>query len=606
MYCCGYISVTLESSTLSQSDGMPDEQLNDQVAIAQTRVLLDSVRINAMASFITAMAVVVLVSREHSLYFLIPWFCIFALIIFARFLHSRSVAKAELGVDNYKRVLIALTAFSVLTSTAWGTLGYFSIDDEMLVTSLIVLMVFTGLVANAAATLAASLPVCIGFIVPILVPAAIKFYSFGETQFYWVTALIILYLTITLINIRRIRESFRQSIELRFENLGLIEGLKTENAKTQAALENAEQANMAKSRFFAAASHDLRQPLQSLSMFTATLATENCDKSQRKIVGQIENSVRSLEGLFNSLLDISSLDAGTLKFHKQHVSLQVLVNQIAQEFNEQARLKSLSFDVDVGDDAVYTDPVLFGRLMRNLIENAIRYTKSGGITIRSEIVDDHIQLSVIDTGIGISTEMQSRVFDEFVQLNNPERDRTKGLGLGLSIVQRICKLLEIKLNLVSIVDRGTAFSIDIERGDASLLTQQSDSGTDYSAVAQLFVIIIDDEEDARLSLEGLLFAWGCEVMVAGSGEEAVKQLREYGTIPDVLITDYRLRNNETGGDAMVRIREYCGNELPTIVVTGDIAPDRLIEIDKLNVPVLHKPCSPERLRSLLHNVAISG
>lgn len=584
---------------------MSEVLINDRVAIAQTRVLLDSVRINAIASFLTATAVVVLVSQEHTLSFLVPWFIIFTLIILARFLHSRSIAKLELSVDNYKRVLIALTGFSVLTGSAWGILGYFSIEDEKLVTSLIVLMVFTGLVANAAATLAASLPVCIGFIVPILLPAAIKFYSFGEAQFYWVTALIFLYLTITLINIRRFRESFRQSIELRFENLGLIEGLKTENAKTQAALENAEQANMAKSRFFAAASHDLRQPLQSLSMFTATLATENRDTSQQKIVGQIENSVRSLEGLFNSLLDISSLDAGTLKFQKQHVSLQVLVNQIAQEFKEQASLKSLSFDVDVGDDAVFTDPVLFGRLMRNLIENAIRYTKSGGITIHSEIADDHIQLSVIDTGVGISTDMQSRVFDEFVQLNNPERDRTKGLGLGLSIVQRICRLLDIKLNLVSIVDRGTAFSVDVELGDASLLTQQSESDADYSAVAQLFVIIVDDEEDARLSLEGLLLAWGCEVMVAGSGEEAVKQLTEYDTIPDVLISDYRLRKNETGRDAMMRIREYCGNYLPTIIVTGDIAPDRLIEIDKLNVPVLHKPCSPERLRSLLHNVAIS-
>jgi len=191
-------------------------------------------------------------------------------------------------------------------------------------------------------------------------------------------------------------------------------------------------------------------------------------------------------------------------------------------------------------------------------------------------------------------------------LNNPERDRSKGLGLGLSIVQRICSLLDISLSLESIINRGSIFAISIERGDVSLLTQQTESDIDYSAVQHLFVLIIDDEEDVRLSLEGLLCAWGCEVMVAGSGEEAVEQLAEYDSVPDVVISDYRLRNNETGSDALAQIRAYCGEELPGIIVTGDIAPERLIEIDRLDVPVLHKPCSPERLRMLLQNISLSG
>lgn len=575
------------------------EMLSDQVAIAKTRIILSSVKINVVASLITATMVLLILGREQPLSFLLPWYVVFVVMTVFRLIHSNAYDKTELNEHNYKEVISHLTLLTLTAGSLWGILGFYSINSENLTTSIVLLMIFTGLVANAAATLSYILPTFMCFIFPIMLPPALKFYSFGEAQFYWITALILFYLAIVLINTRGIRSSLKQSIELRFANLELIEDLKVQNAKTQAALDVAEQANLAKSRFFAAASHDLRQPLQSLSMFTATLAAQSEESGQKKIVSQIEKSVQSLEGLFNALLDISSLDAGTLKVRKQHFALQDEVNRIAGDFSEVARAKSLSINIVVKDEVVYTDPVLFGRIVRNLLENAVRYTQEGKIEVRSVVANGQIRLSIGDTGIGISKDMQSRIFGEFVQLNNPERDRNKGLGLGLSIVRRICTMLDVQLSLDSDINKGTTFTLGIERGDRSEIAKQTPSLEPLEGVLDLFVLIIDDEEDVRLSLEGLLLTWGCVVMVASSGGEAIQQIKEYGACPDVLISDYRLRNNETGADAIAMVRLHCDRSLPAIIVTGDIDPERLIEMDNLNIPVLHKPCNTQQLRSLL-------
>lgn len=573
--------------------------LVDRVAIAQTQVILNSVKVNVIAGLVTAFVALLIVRDQISFHFLILWFVAFVLVTIARVYYAHSIEKVVLNENNYKGVVVNLTILATVGGSLWGLLGFMCINSDDLLTSTVLLMIFTGLVANAAATLSSILPIFIGFSFAVMLPAAYKFYSFGEFEFYWITALIFLYLSVTLINIRGVRSSLKQSVQLRYENIDLIEGLKIENAKTQAALEKAEQANLAKSRFLAASSHDLRQPLQSLSMFTATLSEKIQDAGEKKIVTQIEKSVKSLEGLFNALLDISSLDAGTLKVNKQHFRLKPFVHQVADEFAQQAQANNLWFDAAVEDVVVYTDPVLLGRILRNLIENAIRYTPSGGIRISGTAINVHVTLCVVDTGLGISEDKHAYIFGEFVQLNNPERDRNKGLGLGLSIVRRLSTMLDLELTLESTIGEGASFTVRVDRGDANLVTQYKSTDVITTGMQDLFILVIDDEEDVRLSLEGLLQTWGCVVMVSSSGEEAVTQIKEYGSTPDVIISDYRLRNNANGGDAIRSVRKHCGVDLPAIIVTGDIAPERLIEIDKLKLPVLHKPCNPDLLRSIL-------
>jgi len=582
---------------------MTDGLFKDRVMVAQAQLALNSVKSNVIATLITSTIILLMLLQQAPMDFLIPWYMLFLALLALRYYHVRSFEKYALSTSNVGKTLRSLSVLVFASGCMWGALGIIYVNIDSPVISVILLMIFTGLVANASATMASVLPLYLCFTFPILVPTAIKFYSFGDPQYNWLTLLIVVYITVSFLNTTRLRAAMRKSILLSFENLDLIENLRVENSKTEAALENAEQANAAKSRFFAAASHDLRQPLQSLSMFTTTLATYIETPSQRKIVSHIDNSVRSLEGLFNALLDISTLDAGTLKLRQQHFYLKPIIDDLSVGFNELIVGKQLTLLVDVDDHVVYSDPILLNRIVQNLVENAFRYTQAGSVTVATELVDSKVVLSVTDTGMGIPEEKRNRIFEEFVQLNNPGRDRNKGLGLGLSIVSRICSLLNMPLNVESELGKGSVFSIGIELGDISQVVKQDARNSVFpSTLDGMFVLVIDDEEDIRISMEGLLCVWGCTVMVASSGKEAVQQLIEYGSCPNALITDYRLQDNETGADALALVRKHCKTKVPAIVITGDIAPDKLLEIDKLNLPVLHKPCNADQLQTYLRSV----
>jgi len=307
------------------------------------------------------------------------------------------------------------------------------------------------------------------------------------------------------------------------------------------------------------------------------------------------------------LLDISSLDAGTLKLNQQHFHLKPLISNLAIELVELTNSKNLALTIEVDDVVVFTDPLLLGRVVRNLVNNAVRYTHTGGVTLSTKQQDDKIILSVCDTGRGIPREQKERIFDEFVQLNNPGRDRSKGLGLGLSIVRRICQLLDMTLQVESVEGQGSEFTVDLPVGDKTEVVRPEVSATVTPYVFDgVFVLVIDDEEEIQLSMEGLLGEWGCTVMVAGSGNEAVKQLIEFESCPHAIITDYRLQDNETGEQALKLVNEHCGANIPAIIITGDIAPERLVEIDKLALPVLHKPCNALQLQTYLYSILASA
>ncbi|MBX2839342.1 MAG: hybrid sensor histidine kinase/response regulator [Gammaproteobacteria bacterium] len=582
---------------------MTDGLFKDRVTVALARLALDNVKSNVIATFVASTILLLMLLQQAPRDFLIPWYIVFLVLLAARYYQVSSYEKTPLTIDNVDQTLRIFSVLVFFSGCMWGVLGIVYVHADNPVLSVVLLMIYTGLVANASATMASVLPLYLFFVSPILIPTAYKFYLQGDQQNYWITALIILYLTVSFINTFRIRTALRRLILLSFENLELIENLKTENSKTESALEKAEEANQAKSRFFAAASHDLRQPLQSLSMFTTTLAAQLETKSQKKIVSHIDNSVRSLEGLFNALLDISTLDAGTIKLGQKHFYLKPLVEEIAAGFHELTIGKPLTLNVDIDDVVVYSDPVLLNRVLQNLVENAYRYTRAGSVTIATELVGDKVSLSVSDTGVGIPEENRDRIFEEFVQLNNPGRNREKGLGLGLSIVNRICNLLNMPLRVESVVGEGSVFTVDIALGDSTQVTQNDVRNSVFPAnLNDMFVLVIDDEEHILLAMEGLLEAWGCSVMIAKSGAEAIQQLIEYGSCPDAIITDYRLKDNETGGDALELIRKHCQTNVPAIIITGDIAPDRLLEIDKLNLPVLHKPCNADQLQHHLRSI----
>lgn len=572
-----------------------------KLRVASARLLVDNLPVAIFGTWATATAFLFMLFQDFPRQLLLGWYLVVCVLTAARYVHYRHISVSPLTESTVNPTINRLTLYSICSGSIWGVLGYAVVSVERPVISVILLMIFTGLIATASATMAHVLKIFVTFVVFSMVPTAFKFYTLGEPQYYWICALIFLYIITVLAASRGIRKSTAQAIELQFQNLDLVDSLTQQNAKTEAALLEAQRASSAKTRFFAAANHDLRQPLHSLGLFTATLANQVENTEQRHIVDHIDNSVKSLEDLFNSILDISALDAGTLKVHKQHFNIRDYFDRIAPDLAELAKEKNLYLKVDVEDHIVYTDPTLLHRVVNNLAANAIAYTEHGGVTIVSELVGTGLQISVIDTGKGIADEQVYAIFDEFVQLDNPERDRTKGLGLGLSIVQRITDLLDIELNLQTKAGEGSTFHIVIEGGDPAQakLAAEANSPTEHSLDDQ-FILVIDDEAEARLAMEGLLLSWSCEVMLASSGAEAVQQLEEYGKIPDIIISDFRLRVNENGGDAIHSIKQHFDIDVPAIIITGDTAPEQLREIDKLQLPTLHKPCKPVELKALLY------
>lgn len=390
---------------------------------------------------------------------------------------------------------------------------------------------------------------------------------------------------------RTTKESFR----LRFENVDLIEDLKIEK-------EAAEKANNAKSKFLAAASHDLRQPLHALTLFSSALEDSLNDKTKAiELIGQINDSVDALQGLFNALLDISRLDAGTLICDNTHFNSSTLFEKLQNDFSPLAKEKQLSMHWDMTPVTLYTDPTLLELILRNLVSNALRYTSKGEIQITLAPENEKLCISVADTGIGIQPEKQSLIFDEFVQLHNPERDRTKGLGLGLSIVKRVAKLIESDIHIESTFGEGTVFSITVQKGDPTAIEQQVDERADSIAPSSTNVVVVDDEVAILQGMKSLLEGWGYGVVVAGDVDSAISLLDKSQIVPDSIVADYRLRENKTGVEAIKKIREHYGIEIPALIVSGDIAQDRLQQIKNDGLEMLHKPLKPARLRSFLNN-----
>lgn len=360
----------------------------------------------------------------------------------------------------------------------------------------------------------------------------------------------------------------------------------------------AERANTAKSRFFAAASHDLRQPLHALSLFVATLKARNRQVETQPLIDNIEASTAAMELLFNALLDISRLDAGAIEPRPVHFSLERLFADLDKQFSALAMDKQLSLRFRGTVPALYSDPLLIERILANLVANAIRYTDDGGVLVTCRPRGRTVCLAVYDTGRGIPEDQQESVFQEFVQLHNAARDRSKGLGLGLAIVSRLGRLLGHRVVLRSRPGHGSVFSIDVPLGDPSLIQTPASPAVPGKMPADALVLLVDDETAILRGMAELFDNWNIDLVTAHSVAEAEQWLASIERTPDVIVTDYRLPDDD-GLAVVARLRERYGRDIPAILVTGDTAPETLQRITQAGLPLLHKPLRPAKLRALL-------
>ncbi|WP_353860712.1 PAS domain S-box protein [Azospirillum formosense] len=380
---------------------------------------------------------------------------------------------------------------------------------------------------------------------------------------------------------------------------GIVRNI-TERRRAEDALRaskaEADRANVAKSKFLAAASHDLRQPVQAMMLFQSALAERLDGHPAVPLLDSMGLAMNGLRMLLDSLLDVSKLDAGLIVPQLQDLAIGPIIEQLGAEYHPQAQAKGLRLRVVPCTLTIRSDPALLMRILRNLVENALRYTERGGLLIGCRRRGDRLRIEVMDSGIGIPSDKHDEVFEEFFQVGNQERDRSKGLGLGLAVVRRLARLLGHTVHLRSRLGRGSAFCIDVP-----LVSRQA-TGAAPSAARLVpddgrgMILVIDDEPLIRLGLQAMLEGWGYRVLTAGSIEDAVQHI-ESGEWPSAILADYRLRDGKTGLDAIRAVCERLRASVPATIITGDTAPERLAEARAGGHTLLHKPIAAHELRN---------
>ncbi len=367
--------------------------------------------------------------------------------------------------------------------------------------------------------------------------------------------------------------------------------------------DEAETATRAKSQFLAAASHDLRQPTHALGMFVARLGQLPHDVQTGHLVASLDASVRAMQDLLDGLLDISKLDAGAVQVNLHAAPLAPIFEQTRLALLDAAAEKGLRLRVRPTSAWVRSDPVLLQRILLNLVANAVRYTDHGTVLLACRTSGDgeHVRVEVWDSGIGISAEHQSQVFREFYQVGNAERDRTRGLGLGLNIVQRTAHLLGHPFALRSSLGKGTRFTLRLPLARADAAPPVTAPALPVTRLIGLAVMVIEDDALAAEGLGGLLESWGCTVSLAGGQQQALVLLAQSGA-PDVIVSDYRLRGDENGIATIAALRAAAGHSIAACLMSGDTDEALIAQARVAGLTLLHKPVRPAKLRSLLRSL----
>lgn len=389
------------------------------------------------------------------------------------------------------------------------------------------------------------------------------------------------------------------------ERSDMLEKVTHEKDKADHSRLMAELAVTAKNKFIATASHDLRQPLHALGLYLDVLEAKVKGVDEQALITKIKNSSNALSVLFNSLLDLSRLDAGVVEVEQVHFPVGGLLSSLSEEFEEVAADKSLSIKVMHSDAVLFTDVVLLERIMRNLLQNAVTYTSEGSVEVRCELLDEHLRIDIADTGPGIPQIEQNAIFSEYYQLDHDGRRPTIGLGLGLAIVRRLVDLLDVKFELNSTTGEGSVFSLELPLGDL----QQVRDEVSNRAVPELSgytVLIIDDETDILDGMMHVLTSHGCVPVTAKTAAEAIEKLTNNDLVPSMIVADYRLQNGKTGDMAIELVREEFNSEIPAIIVTGDTSADRLKEATMSGFRLLHKPVQTDELISELSSMLSGG
>lgn len=493
-----------------------------------------------------------------------------------------------------------MTAATALSGITWGAAGILFFIPDSAATLIFLTIILAGMAAGSIASHSSWPPAQFAYAILTMTPIALRYLT--EEGDLWVLGpMCLIYLFNILAFARQLSRTLIESIRLRLEKQELAQKLRDEMTASEQARSRAEEASRAKSKFLAAASHDLRQPLHAVNLFIEALRNEKDPARAELVLTHLSTSAQSLEELLNELLDISKLEAGLFKPHIKVLSLQEVFDALEHELQPVADEKDIGLRFVPTRLSIASDPNMLGRILRNIINNAIRYTDTGAVLVGCRRKGTTVAITISDTGPGIATEHHLAIFREFYQLGNPERDRRKGLGLGLAIVDGLCRVLDHPLELKSRIGHGSTFAVHVPIAAADPTCDEIVKTETPVPLENYGVLIIDDEPAICRAMNEVLRSWGCRVVTAESGQDALAQLSTSGFVPDVIIADYRLREGHTGANVIAEIRQSLGKSIPAAILTGDTAPERLREASAGGFVLLHKPIQPSRLRAALTN-----
>jgi two-component system, sensor histidine kinase len=489
------------------------------------------------------------------------------------------------------------TTISLAEGVGWGWASVSLVgNSDRFSLEMLVIVVTLNIAAGAIPAFSSFLPAFFALFLPTTIPSV--FWSIASSDLFPEAIAMLLLMVVFIAAMGglgvRANQSFKELVGLRIRTNELAKDLRKQK-------EFAEQASLAKSSFLAAASHDLRQPVHALGLFVGALRAVDLPPEGVRLIERIEESTNAMDSLFSAILDISRLDAGVVDVRAQVFAIQPLLDRICNDHAVEAKRKSILLSNRPCSAMVHTDPLLIERILRNLIANAVRHTDAGRVVVGCRRRAGAICVQVWDTGPGIPLTERERIFQEYFQLHNPERDRAMGLGLGLAIVRRLSNLLFCPVTLRSNLGHGSCFSIEIpEANEASNIVEPV---VDSSAeLVRGLILVIDDEAAIRDAMLSLLTSWGYAVITAGSVAEMLASLAQCPKRPDMIICDYRLRGGENGIDVVRRLQSECNEAIPAMLITGDTAADRLLEAQASGLLLLHKPVPNGKLRAAIVNL----
>ncbi|MBV1881927.1 MAG: hybrid sensor histidine kinase/response regulator [Pseudomonadales bacterium] len=573
-------------------------RIDKGIAEELLQLLANQARRAPIPVFFAALTLIAFAANKLSPFLWGSWFVLAIIMLGVRWrLIGRLPELVELSTKQRLQLVFLLNAIhGLLYAATLYAFPYYS-EIERAIQSVILLALCTASIS----TTAGYLPLLAAYAVPIFfcLSAAWAFtvgYSDNQVIEYMGAILVLLYSSVLISFSKDTFKLFKESYEIRLQQ-------KETNKLLQQALKDAEAANQSKTRFFASASHDLRQPLHSLSLFGAALELQKHNSQSQEIIKHLNIALKSLAAQLDALLDISKLDANVIDVDLRPINIKTLLSRISLEMEPLAQEKKLDLQLSCHHEYfVETDIMLFERIIRNLVSNAIKYTDTGNVTIQVKEINNpakekakRLIIDIIDSGRGISSDKHKEIFDEFFQVGNTERSQAQGLGLGLSIVKRLTNLLNIELSMTSILNEGSVFSLDLPVV-LTAETQQISIFNDEQPWHKLSVLVIDDEIEIGIGMEMLLKSLGCKPMVCDSTASALAIAKQ--KTPDIVLADFRLRGNDTGILSIEKLREIHPN-LPAILITGDKNSDTLKQANTENLQVLYKPVMPSDLKQAI-------